>query len=335
MEEFVTFTDSEKEQVIDLLGAAAARRRVWDWQYCQNPDARGASPGTMIRAHGRIVGFIGTMPTRVSLDGSIVEAGWGTDAQLREELRGRGLGKKLYAIMEVTKPVMLAFGMSDVSYALFNKHGWQFSADSEEYYFQNRVSNIRDLLKAIRQLPSLARRARTSQLDGIEDVPAGELPRECDALWESVQNGYGRIVVRDYAYLKWKYADHPSGDYRALLARSDDRLCAVGIYRRGYRRARFVDYLGRAEDADVKSRLIGAFMLKSRRSRFFNIITSDREFKECVRRLGFQLYESRPQFCVRSSLLIERPAERWFLMTGDSDGDSMDAMKDSITTSCG
>jgi len=45
--------------------------------------------------------------------------------------------------------------------------------------------------------------------------------------------------VRDYAYLKWRYADHPSGDYRALLVRSEGSLVAVGIYRSKDRWAAF------------------------------------------------------------------------------------------------
>jgi len=63
------------------------------------------------------------------------------------------------------------------------------------------------------------------------------------------------------------------------------------------------------------------------------MITTDAQFKTAVGRLGFRRYDSRPQFCAYSAVPVERLGEGWFLMTGDSDGDMVDAMKDALSES--
>jgi GNAT superfamily N-acetyltransferase len=59
---------------------------------------------------------------------------------------------------------------------------------------------------------------------GISVERLTEFGPEFDALWESVRGGYGNVLVRDRAFLDWRFVRPPTRRYEILAARKDGRL---------------------------------------------------------------------------------------------------------------
>ena len=59
---------------------------------------------------------------------------------------------------------------------------------------------------------------------GIAIERLTEFGPEFNTLWESAKNGYGKMVVRDRAFLDWRFVRPPTRRYEILAARKDGRL---------------------------------------------------------------------------------------------------------------
>lgn len=330
MIEFVPFTADLKEEIFQLLENQPIKRDLWDWQYNSNPWSAKSSSGVVLLVDGKVVGFKGTMHVRLKMGSRVIDSIWNNDTYIHHDFRGNGFGSKLIEIIETMVPVALAFGISDMQLPLFMKRGWKKNVDVQEYFFQNKVASTKDLLKVLIQSPSFFKKKIRSIAYSIKDVPARDIPQEIDQVWEKVHVEYDKIVVRNYDYIKWKYADHPSQSYRALVAYKDNNLLAIAIYRRTDSIAKFVDYLGPAQNQGLKQQLLGKFIAASKNSAKLHIITTDKEFIHSLNSFGFRKYGIGPSFCIHTNPPAAQCEEGWFLMMGDSDGDLIDAMKDSV-----
>jgi hypothetical protein len=153
-------------------------------------------------------------------------------------------------------------------------------------------------------------------------VVARDIPHEVEALWNTVEDGYSKIVVRNHAYLEWKYGSHPFAKYEAILVDRDKQLVGVGIFRHHGRESRLVDYVGPAEGMDIKASIVDTFMRACPAAESLNCICCDNEFKECLESAGFRTFRKKPSFGVFSRLPGDHDPERgWFVMAGDSDED--------------
>lgn len=329
--QLIPFTSDLKAQVFQLLENQPDKRDLWDWQYNGNPRATNGSSGVVLLIDGKVAGFKGSMHARLKIGTSFVDALWNIDTYVQPALRGKGLGRELMKHAETIGPVVLAFGISEMQLPIYEKReGWVRNREAQEFFFQNRLYSSKDLLKIVIQSCSVRRKSRPSTCYSIVNVPAREIPMDSDQIWERVQFEYDKIVVRDYEYLKWKYSDHPNQPYRALLAYGSDKLIAIAIYRSSAQTGRFVDYIGPARDAGLKEQLIASFMAACKDSAKLNIITTDKELKEALKRYGFRKYGDGPAFWVYANIPAQHCKEGWFLMAGDSDGDLIDAMEDRL-----
>lgn len=330
MIELVPITPDAKEEIFQLLENQPTKRDLWDWQYNANPMAANGSSGVVLVVDGKVAGFRGFMHTRLKMGASLVDAVWNNDTYVDGRFRGKGLGSKFTEYAEAIVPVAMAFGISDMQLPIYQKrNGWACNREVQEYFFQNRILSTKDLLKILIQSSARFKKSVSSTVYSIEDVPAKDIPCESDQIWERVQSGYDKIVVRNYEYLKWKYADHPCQSYRALLACDCGKLLAIAIYRGSADTGRLVDYLGPAHNPGLKEQLIESFMTACKDSVKLHVITTDKEFKQSLNRFGFRKYGTGPRFFIHTNPPYEHCEDGWFLMTGDSDGDLLDAMKDS------
>lgn len=330
MIEFVPFTADRKEEIFKLLENQPIKRVLWDWQYNDNPWSANSSAGMVLLVDGKVAGFKGTMNVRLKMGSSVVDSIWNNDTYIHRDFRGKGFGGKLIEIIESMVPVALAFGISDMQLPIFLKRGWKKNVEVQEYFFQNKIASTRDLLKVLIQSPSFFNKKIRSIAYSIKDVPARDIPQEADLVWKKVHVEYNKIVVRNYDYLKWKYSDHPSQSYRALVAYEGNNLLAIAIYRHTDSIARFVDYLGPAHNQGLKQQILESFIVACKNSAKLHVITTDKEFINSLNCFGFRKYGIGPSFCIYTNPPAAQCEEGWFLMMGDSDGDLIDAMKDSV-----
>ena len=103
-EAFVDFAEEDRSAILALLGDPR-KQAMWEWQYLQNPAAVQGSPLVLLKIDGVLVGFNGTMPVNLRIDGRTVHGIWSCDTVIAESWRGRGLGQKLFAEVERKAPI--------------------------------------------------------------------------------------------------------------------------------------------------------------------------------------------------------------------------------------
>ncbi|HEX5131695.1 MAG TPA: hypothetical protein VFX92_04310, partial [Candidatus Krumholzibacteria bacterium] len=145
--------------------------------------------------------------------------------------------------------------------------------------------------------------------------------------------GYGVTRVRDAAYLNWKYMDHPSLVYRALVARRGAEVVGYMIWRlappgAGELRAVVTDFLVGHGDADAFRGLIGRVMVDAGAAGMesVSILTTQPWAVGVLRNGGFMPRAARNTWVV-AGWEAHMPAEwlrdidAWHVCLGDSDGD--------------
>ena len=139
--------------------------------------------------------------------------------------------------------------------------------------------------------------------------------------------------VRDAEYLNWKYVDHPSLDYRALLASRDGRNTGYIVWRPApagavETRAVIVDFLVENRDASTLQLLAARVMLDAAAQGIdaVAVLTTQAWAAGALRALGFFPSRTRNAWVIagwRDLLPAEwlRTHEPWHMCLGDSDGD--------------
>lgn len=326
-EVFVEYEPSDRDAVLRLLRNQPFKEVLWTWQFLENPRGAERNPLILLKIDGALAGFNGTMPVRLRIDGRVTDGIWSCDTFIDDAWRGKGLGKRLFAAVEAHAPIVLGFGISDMAYPLLTeKRGWLPSSAVDVFFFQRRIGSWRDAVKRVAQWRGLLAPRPDPRL-AVTVSPAAELPRDVDDLWARVESGYQRAVVRDYAYLHWKYGQHPMQPYTAIAIRDGGVLVALGIIRASRDEARLVDYVGPRHAAALKNRLLHEFAALTPDATRLSVSTSDDEWKACLHAHGYRRFGAPERFAIWTTEPMERPADGWFIMRGDSDGDLLDACK--------
>jgi GNAT superfamily N-acetyltransferase len=321
---------AEAAEIVRLLsgGRPAAygplKAKLFAWQFLRNPHADGRRPFLVGELDGRIIALGGFMPARLRFQGAPLEACWSCDLYVSVEHRGKGIGKQLVARSAHAAPLMLAYGISDMSDPIFASFGWKLHRGLEVVFFhlaergvKGRIKNAASRIAAVR-----GPRMHGSEYEIWDALAPGALA-ELDELWHRHAAGYPSAVDRDAAYLRWKYFEHPIYRYRAYARRTRGRLHAVMIVRHDPEESVIADYSGPARDEDaiagLASQVIGAH--GGRQTARIRCESTHRPLVGALRKVGFIRSSYGSRFRVRWSAGMADPLHGWFLMPGDGDGD--------------
>lgn len=329
---FVSADESWQRQAIGLLADPAARQRLVPWQY------RGAAvdavlPVAAIDEYQQLIGFNGVIPVRVKLGERCIVAAWSCDFVVHPKWRGRGVGASLKRKLQTRVPVLLALGISQQAAKVHSSLGWHAGRGPVQMSYVVKSGSYKEFIKRTLQVMQrmLRWRARVPEHDVVvSEQPLLSVLGEIDALWERVEQTYKNVVVRDSAYLRWRYVDHPLMIYSTIAVRRDGRLEGVGIYWvRPGERCVLADYVGAADDRSVMRAIVDRILTVGQQSLQINCFTNSPGFLQVLRDFGFSSWRTRPVgfsvFSSESALPVVDDA--WFLMGGDSDGDLLDAAR--------
>jgi hypothetical protein len=346
----LTFRDYEPADraiAIQLLaqGRHAAYRRtkraIFDWQSGENPHADGESPfligtveseqpGQPGKSAPEIVATNGFMPARILYQGKSLQSCWSCDTFVSSKFRGHGFGSALIRRVSARAPVMLGYGISDMSDPIFERQGWLRHPKLAVLFLHVRDPGLKGAMKRMcsRVAASLLSAGRSRQQ--VEVVPRDEdFGPEVDELWRRSAPSYFSAVERDAAYLNWKYRRHPLQRYSWYAAYERGTLRGLVVARHDRESSVIVDYCGPARDEELMTELVrvaSADMI-SRGTLRVQCETTHAPMLAALRRLGFIGSRYQPRFRVRSNLPGDtRALEGWFLMPGDSDGDLLGAL---------
>jgi GNAT superfamily N-acetyltransferase len=252
---------------------------------------------------------------------------WSVDFIVRPEHRGLGVGSALKAELERRHAVLLAFGSSPTAQHIHRKRSWTCPTEVSEHYYQLRGRGPKQLAK--KALQALRREPTECGNYAARVAPVADVLRTAGDLWEQHAGEYQYAVCRDSEYLEWKYVDHPLARYEAIQVVDRAGLVhAVGIVRVSGQMSRLVDYVGPRHNETAKSALVRRLLLHSQGSSVAHCTTTDEELARVLRSHGFRNHPQPSTLFGFRGKGVSLQGEDWFLTTGDSDGDLLDAAAD-------
>lgn len=283
--EFGSLSAQDLEGISELITGmsyAASDQRLrnktaayYRWMYLENP----AGPAIVhsARHQGRIVASFAIAPKVFQIDGGRRLVGKTMDMFTDPAYQGMGLIKRC---TEAVFAQASAAGMagwyvtpSVNSYPIFAGK-WGYREDFS-LVFRARILKYAPILAAAIRPAALARfvgqvldgvrrvvpRSRVRLPVGYELAPMQSFGVDADQLWEKVAPGYRVALVRDSAYLNWRYVANPD-DYSIFgLSRAGELVGIVVVaetLRRGVRVGEIVDLVCGVDDVTTLRLLVRA-----------------------------------------------------------------------------
>ena len=331
--EIRTFERSDRAAAIELLSQGrpsryqAIKEAIFDWQFGANPHEDGSSPFLVGTVEGEVVALTGFMPVKIRCDGRLLRACWSCDTYVSSKFRGQGFGKQLIARVSEHAPIMLAFGISDMSDPIFAKARWRLSRDNRMLFFHVGESGPKGIIQNTRT--ALARLVHAYGA-GHRSLPVTrhdeDFGDEVDELWQRSAPSHSNTVERDSAFLNWKYRQHPLNRYTWYAVRESGQLRGLVVARHGHAASSVVDYCGPADDIDLMRSLASAATadLIALGTVRVQCETTHPALLAALGQCGFVSSRYRSRFRIRTNPPYDRTMQHgWFLMPGDSDGDML------------
>jgi GNAT superfamily N-acetyltransferase len=194
----------------------AAERQRFDWEFLRNPARDTGLPlAHLMKEDGKIVAGFSFVPYRVQIGDEVVAGAAGIDLFVAESHRGRGLSRSV--VEPFWREGFCAFpfstGLNAASDHLFRACGGVLLGGRSEltaYAYFVDGAHPAD--------PSAPR----DDVEIVHDVPADH-----DRLWQRVRRAHRVMVVRDAAYLRWRYVDFPFE--RPVLLRAQRQGSTTGL----------------------------------------------------------------------------------------------------------
>ena len=291
----------DRDRVINLLNAPSIKPKIWRWQFDERHYTSTIKPIVAEDNWGNILGFNGMMPIKLhTQEFGELEAAWSCDFFVSRHCRGLGVGKEIKRELKKQSPITFALGTSPTAATVLQQSGW--IPYSEVYTYSGRFQ------KSLRNLP-----------DNLVDSNSLPEAETLDKLWDTSKRHLNAAVVRDSAYLKWRYQDSPIARYRFVYEDNNDGLSFLAVYFESGNQITLVDYIGPEDKASLNLTL----SMLAKRKPGFKCTTSSPALADAFIQAGL-IKSERPSNCF---IYSEDPrvaaslTRHFFIMTGDCDGD--------------
>ncbi len=207
-------------------------RDLWKWKYLCNPYQQQIL--LCVSEDGLIVAYYGGIPYRTNLEGKTVEITQLMDIMSHPDYRKTGI---------FIKTAHLFF-----DYAHHQNHSLFFYGYPGKYHLDlgEKYLGYKALLT-----PMVFLKIPTAELAAKKTELAGKISRiekignSFDHLWKRCQKDYPLSVIRDSAFVRWRYAEHPLHTYEiwGFHLYSQKNLDGYAVFRLEEGKARLIDLL--------------------------------------------------------------------------------------------
>lgn len=325
--------------------ARKSEPRYWKWHYLENPNTRTNDiPLWVVVSGEEIVGQLATIPVSIKVGGEKRPAIWILDFIVREDFRGKGLGKRLVMAARERYPTTITLGINRQSAGLFQSMGWVEMGWIHRYqkllYAGNglegaaRIAPVRGLLNLV-SAPMRRIRGRVLGPERYTTRTLGTFGEEFDELWERASGPRACAVQRDARTLRWQFQQQPGKRFETVGLYDQERLVGyvVLFFRKGLAgagtlagpaKAAISDFFYEQENgAEIVDALIEVALGRAIDVRAGSLVTDvlDGLAEERLRKHGFWRIRKSPQFMASTEEAKEivYDPQNWFLTRGDSD----------------
>ena len=327
----VDYAEEYKSKTIGLMESKPFKQKIWEWQFFGHCKKRDVTPVVFVDKWDTVVGFNGTMPISIKYNEEAIDGIWSCDFFVDDSHRGKGLGRKIKEELHQRAEIVMALGVSNMAAPVLARMGWKENREVELYRRVNTVKGLKTLIFRFLQFynsirTNFRKNGKTVQIEISNTLPD---KFEVDKLWSDISAEYGKIVIRNYDYLSWRYLQHPLIQYSFYIGRRDDELCFIAVTRKTENYLQFVDFIGSTSESSVLLQLLDRIKAESINLEYVSCLTSNEYLKYSLIGSGFHKQKSRQRFYIYTQTDADNePTKDWFIMAGDSDGELLLASED-------
>jgi len=316
------YTKEDKPAILDLFAVCWNEEKremslaCWEWLYERNPNTDPEQPVIFIlEEEGMVTGSVSCVPTKLMVEGVIYTFHWVMDYMVHPKHRG-GM-KGFYLAREVLKLSASTLGSGfpiQKTVPIWLRAGKMVGVDEvgafgpmvlpldARYVLQRKSLNpVLSFAANLAFKPAMAvqrlfRGLRAPRDAGITVAEVHRFDQESSDFFARVGPGYPIIVVRNDAYLNWRFCNYPGRRYTKLIARDDNGtlrgylVLRTVIKHNGIREGLVVDLLAERYDEAAIRALMREALVIFRRERCD--VAKGLEFyipdmREMMTRLGF------------------------------------------------
>ena len=289
------------------------RRKLWRWRYAENPARTENIPGFLVADRaGDVVGVHGLMPLRMKVGDAQLIAGCSCDLAADPNAGAAGMRLKLAAMSPELSPLHISTSANAAANRITLALGGR-----------ETPGGARKLIKPLR-LSGLLRRALAPRLGSLAAPLAmvarpvdwilalarrlGPLPplpetavetvdrfdSRFDRFWHRFAEDCTVVVLRDAAYLNWRYADYPFDGVQSVALSRDGEILGLAVWHRsvdedGLMFSALLELMVPAGEGRVAERLLAEVMRRADRTGSHYLIarTCDEFLGRLMLRQGF------------------------------------------------
>ncbi|WP_394218217.1 GNAT family N-acetyltransferase [Halobacillus trueperi] len=234
----------------------------WEWKFKDNPKQE--KPFILVyEENDQILGHISLWLTEAYFHGKRATIGLRVDTMVDPSARGKGIYRKLNEVLleeAAAEGIDFIYGFpAPKAKELFIRYTnathmtdmprW-VSIQKPFSLLASRISALRlfkpldRVVGLIKNKPSSDHRYHIKKLSGC-DQSFDDLAKETRHLSEA-------LVIRDAAYLNWRYLDHPTNQYELHALYQNERLCGYAVtkeQKNSFRNGLLIDWLAVDEEA--------------------------------------------------------------------------------------
>jgi GNAT superfamily N-acetyltransferase len=226
----------------------------FNWQCDQNPS--GQAYELITKKRSAVTGYCAAIPTRHKIGPDVAKGSLGVNVMTHPDYRGRGI----YVLLQREVDRLCGKDQIQFNFGFSNEYSHRNCLRRLGYQEIGRFPlwilpfNLNRILKSrtpkqgmlmraaafaanpfwslARSMFSLRRKDRS-----MEIKTAAAITEEFDRFWQKAKADQTNILIRDRAYLEWRFIRHPTRTYKVFAARSKGQL-------RGYLVARMTEIEG-------------------------------------------------------------------------------------------
>lgn len=234
----------------EIFGEAALHRfeQRWHWQFLDTPAAKIVPMQSWVAERdGTIVGFLGAFPTRIKVLDQEFVIYHDCDLLVAPHARQQGVAKRLVqAYSESASPLLSCMGYAPLNGRIRQQLGYHPAHLTPQVLRPLKMTGIARYLLTNGQIPRVIRYPPISWIISASAVGLGTavsllnrilLPpptpairvepalfanNEFDHLWKTLRQQFPVAVVRDQAFVQWRFIDDPVFTNTVLVARKCD-----------------------------------------------------------------------------------------------------------------
>ena len=331
-------------------------RTLLKWRYENNPAREGCPHHYFVgEVNKEIIGVIGLIPYRIKISNDIVSIVSPIDLAVKQEARSKGYGRKIRTriLDKGISPFLMSTSCNIHTNKLSLSSGGKEIIEGKKKFIKPlRTKNFieRKLSKSkytkfllnnfalyIMSIPFdiiFKIKNHFSTYSKISDASIENIvffDSRFDAFWEQISEDYPVLIVRDSAYLNWRYCEYPFNRFHSFCLTRNNKILGFAVFYMGIdenelKFTSILELLTPKNSYNIFEHILHEIIIRSIQGDCDCIITitSDKSIQKILQKYGFRIKEidfspytyhnngSYPEELLSKS-------ENWHISLGDGD----------------